>query len=256
MKKGRTGWNCLNGYRRLMPDFTLIIPIHNEEAILRENAVKLHEYLKSLPYLDSFEIILALNGCTDGSERISAELAVSNPRIRHITIAGRGLGTAIKEAALAASYDMMMFYAIDLPFGLQVIGSSVETALKKGDSVVIGSKGHPDSDVQRTLARSLFSFTIATLNNVFFGLGVKDTQGSILFHKEPLRRFADLMDSPGAFFQTQILIYSKVCGADLIEIPVALKEVRRTRFKLIGDGLKYLSSILKEKKKLASHGIR
>jgi len=239
-----------------MPDFTLIIPIHNEESILGANAVALYGYLKTLAYIDSFEIILSLNGCTDGSEKISAGLEKSHPGIRHIIIDGRGLGTAIKQAAEVASYDMMMFYAIDLPFGLKVIGSSIEAALRHPGAVVIGSKGHPDSDVQRSLARSAFSFTIATLNNLFFGLGVKDTQGSILFYKKPFKRFASLMDSPGAFFQTQLLIYSKVFGAPLVEIPVELKEVRRTRFKLIGDGLKYLSSILREKKKLMSHGIR
>lgn len=239
-----------------MADFTLIIPIHNEESILAKNAVLLHDYLKTLPFVDSFEIILSLNGCADASEKISRELNRSYPSIRYLTIEGRGLGAAIKAAAMAASYDMMMFYAIDLPFGLNVIGESIEAAVTGGRAVVIGSKGHPASDVQRSLARSAFSFTISTLNNLFFGLGVKDTQGSILFYKEPFRRFSDLMDSPGAFFQTQLLIYSKISGASLKEIPVVLKEVRKTRFKLVGDGLKYLSSILREKKKLLSRGIK
>ena len=81
-----------------MADFTLIIPIHNEEAILKKNAVALHDYLKTVPLAGSFEMILSLNGCTDGSERISKELAAAYPRIRHITIAGRGLGAAIKAA--------------------------------------------------------------------------------------------------------------------------------------------------------------
>lgn len=239
-----------------MADFTLIIPIHNEEAILRKNALALHDYLKTVPLAGSFEIILSLNGCTDGSERISKELAAAYPGIRYITIAGRGLGAAIKAAALAASSDMMMFYAIDLPFGLQVIGASIEAAVKNNGAIVIGSKGHPDSDVERGLARALFSFTISTLNNLLFGLGVKDTQGSILFYKGPFKRFGDLMDSPGAFFQTQLLIYGRISGFKLIEIPVVLKEVRKTRFKLAGDGLKYLSSILKEKRKLIAHGIK
>lgn len=237
-------------------DFSLIIPIHNEETILKEAVGSLYKYLETLESLGEFEIILACNGCTDSSEKICKELSKNNPRVKTIIIEGRGLGTAIHQSAHKASYDMMMFYAIDLPFGLSVIGESIDAAVKNKGAVVIGSKGHKDSDVQRSLARTLFSGTISILNNLFFGLGVKDTQGSILFYKAPFRKFDRLMDSPGAFFQTQLLIYSKLSGLRLVEIPVTLKEVRRTRFKLIGDGLKYVSSIMKEKKKLLGSGVR
>lgn len=237
-------------------DFTLIIPIHNEEAILRMNAVALHDYLKTVPQIGSFEIIFSCNGCTDRSVDICGELAGAYPGIRYIEIEGRGLGKAIREGADDATYEAMMFYAIDLPFGLSIIGESIEAAIRNGGAVVIGSKGHEDSVVQRGAMRWLFSGTISVLNNLLFGLGVKDTQGSILFYKEPLRRYGKFMDSQGAFFQTQILIYSKLAGLKLVEIPVNLKEVRKTRFKLAGDGLKYMSSIFKEKKKIVFNRIK
>lgn len=238
-------------------DFSLIIPIHNEEPILRKNVRLLYERLSANPLLGSFEIILACNGCTDASVEIAAELEKENPSIRHLALQERGLGNAIRVAAMAASYEPMMFYAIDLPFGLNVLDGSISAASRDGGSVIIGSKGHRGSVVQRSLARWLFSSTISVLNNLFFGLGVKDTQGSILFYKEPLRRFGAMMDNPGAFFQTQILIYSKLCGYRLTEIPVSLaKEMRRTRFKLISDGLGYIRSIIREKVKLAQKRVK
>lgn len=237
-------------------EFSLIIPIHNEEPILKKSALALHDYLHSLPNL-RFEIIFACNGCTDNSEKICKELSYSYPKIKYLSIEGRGLGTAIHQAALKASYDMMMFYAIDLPFGLSVIGESIEAALKNGGAVVIGSKGHGKSIIQRSLIRSVFSGTISVLNNALFGLGVKDTQGSILFYKEPFRRYDSLMDSPGAFFQTQILIYSRLSGFKIMEIPVHLKkEMRKTRFRLAGDGYRYVKSIFREKMKLVKGNVR
>ena len=138
-----------------------------------------------------------------------------------------------------------------------MIGESIEAARRHGGAVVIGSKGHKDSVVERSLMRRLFSSTIAVLNNLFFGLGVKDTQGSILFYGETIRRYHKLMDSQGAFFQTQILIYSALTGYKLVEIPVVLsEELRKTRFSLASDGLKYLSSIISEKIKLMKTGLR
>lgn len=232
-------------------DLSLIIPVHNEEPILDRNIRLMYGYLEGLRFLDSFEIILACNGCTDRSEEISLELHKTLPAVKYISIEGRGLGTAIHESVHRASYEMMMFYAVDLPFGLDVIGRSVEASAENGGSVVVGSKAHPGSTVERSAARWLFSSTISVLNNLFFGLGVKDTQGSILFYKEPFRRFDRFMDNSGAFFQTQILIYSRRAGFDLVEIPVELKkEMRKTRFSLASDGLGYVSSIFREKLKL------
>ncbi len=228
-------------------NLSLILPIHNEAGILERNVTALSDYLREVEGLDSYEILLVLNGCTDGSEGVSSALSSARPEITHMTIKERGLGAAILKGTGAAAYDPVMFYAVDLPFGLSVIGDSIKSLLKNPGSVIIGSKGHRDSVVERGFMRSLFSFTISKLNNLFFGLGVKDTQGSILFHREPLMRFVGLMDNPGAFFQTQILIYSKLAGCKLIEIPVTLKkEERKTRFNLAGDGYRYIRSIFRE----------
>lgn len=232
-----------------MKGFSLIIPVHNEAPILEANAKALDRYLASIGGLD-YEIMLACNGCVDSSEEIAARLAKANRRITHLSIEGRGLGTAIKAASRAARHDMLMFYAIDLPFGLEVIGQSIDASAASSGAVVIGSKGHRDSAVERGLARTVFSGTISTLNNLLFGLGVKDTQGSILFFKEPIMRYWKEMDNPGAFFQAQILIYSKRCGYELVEIPVSLKEMRKTRFRLAGDGWRYIKALFRERVKL------
>lgn len=233
-----------------MTGFSLIIPVYNEAPILEANASGLDRYLSSIKDLD-YEIILACNGCVDASVDIAGRLEGENPRIRRLIIEGRGLGTAIKEAAQAARGEMLMFYAIDLPFGVDVIGESIKASLAKGRAVVIGSKGHRDSVVERALARTLFSGVISFLNNLLFGLGVKDTQGSILFFKEPIKRYGKYMDNPGAFFQAQILIYSRKCGFELVEIPVRLKEeMRKTRFSLAGDGWRYMKALFWERMKL------
>lgn len=232
---------------------TVIIPIHNEAPILEENLKKLTTYLDRVRNLTDYELLLVCNGCVDGSEALCKAFSEGSEKVRTLVVPSRGLGSAIGEGIKAATFDAMIFYAIDLPFGLEVIKESVDTAISHSGAVVIGSKGHKDSVIERTLARSLFSFTISTLNNLLFGLGVKDTQGSILFYKGVYDRYRKVMDSPGAFFQAQILIYSRVMGLELIEIPVTLKkDMRSTRFSLIGDGLKYIGSILRERIKLFS----
>jgi GT2 family glycosyltransferase len=237
---------------------TVVLPVHNEQPILEDNVNAIAAHLTALAIVDRFEIVLVCNGCTDDSERIAAELSARRPNaVRSITLVARGLGHAIREGIRLASCDHVMFYAVDLPFGLAVIDDSLRAAADAAaPSIVIGSKGHPDSAVQRGFARELFSSAISVANRLLFGLAVKDTQGSLLFPRAILTANAAALDSGGAFFQAQLVIYGHRMGYNVIEIPVQLSASsgRKTRFKLAADGLAYLYDLLREKRKLTREG--
>lgn len=238
-------------------DLSVLLPVHNEEPILQENVVALERHLAQSATVGRFEIVLVCNGCSDRSEQISSELAAAHPgTIRVRALETRGLGHAIREGLEQAVYDPVMFYAVDLPFGLSVIDDSVRAFAANPGSVVIGSKGHPDSVVVRTRARQWFSAAIAVLNNLAFQLDVRDTQGSMLFPGRIFARYREAMDSAGAFFQAQIVIYGHRMGCAIVEIPVTLEEieVRKTRLKLLRDGFTYLREILRERRKLHRGG--
>lgn len=233
---------------------TVVLPVHNEEAILERNVVALVRHLDASDQLDDFELLLVCNGCRDSSERVSAELADRFPgRVRAICLDVRGLGHAIRAGIREASYDLIMFYAVDLPFGLEVIDESVAAARANPNSIVIGSKGHAASEVPRHFTRQMFSRAAGLVTDAVFALGVRDTQGSLLFPKSIFTRYGSAMDSPGPFFQAQIVIYGHHMGCGLLEIPVRLYPSgaeRKTRFKLIRDGAHYLAELAREKYKL------
>jgi glycosyltransferase involved in cell wall biosynthesis len=233
---------------------SVVLPVHNEEAILEQNVLALERHLDSLEQLDAFEVLLVCNGCSDASERVSARLAGRvNGHVRMLCLDARGLGRAIRAGIDAAAYDFIMFYAVDLPFGLEVFDRSIDAALANRNRVVIGSKGHAASHVPRHLSRRVFSSLASLLNNVMFAVDVKDTQGSLLFPKAIVARYGTAMDNPGAFFQAQVVIYGHLMGCELLEIPVRLYasgEQRKTRFKLIGDGARYVAAIVREKYRL------
>jgi dolichyl-phosphate beta-glucosyltransferase len=240
---------------------SVVLPVHDEEPILAANVSAIVSHLATCPALDRFEIILACNGCSDDSVRIARRLGDADPaRITALSLPARGLGHAIREGIAAAAHETVMFYAVDLPFGLSIFDDSLAAAADQPRRVVIGSKGHPRSVVRRGLMRQLFSGFISLANRLVFALDVNDTQGSILFPKEIFRTYQDAMDSPGAFFQAQIIIYGHLMGCTILEIPVHLIEMpgaRRTRFRLVRDGMRYLLAIAREKRKLqqrSAHG--
>lgn len=241
-------------------NLSVVLPVCNEESILEENVLALERHLAGMQQLDGFEILLVCNGCRDGSVRISERLADKVPgRIRTLCLDTRGLGHAVRAGISASSFDFVMFYAVDLPFGLTVFDESVAAARENRNRIVIGSKGHADSHVERSVPRWMFSRVISFLNNLLFDLDVKDTQGSLLFPKAVFRRHHAAMDSPGAFFQAQIVIYGRQIGCEMLEIPVRLfprDNDHNMRFALIVDGAHYISAIFREKFKLATGAAR
>jgi len=135
---------------------SLILPVHNEEQMLLASVTLLEQHLGTLlPGTGDFEIILVCNGCTDKSEVVAQELVRRySPRVHALSFERRGLGVAMREGMAAARHEFLMFYAIDLPFGLSIIDDSLAAAREEPQRLVIGSKGHPNSRLTRSSGRS------------------------------------------------------------------------------------------------------
>ena len=72
--------------------------------------------------------------------------------------------------------------------------------------------------------------------------------------KSLLARYRAYLDSPGAFFQAQLVLYGRLAGCEIVEIPVTLSkegDERRSRFALVGDGLAFLGALVRETRKLS-----
>lgn len=220
---------------------SLIIPVYNEKNLILKNIPIMYDYLKGLKF--KFEILICDNGSTDYEN-----IKFSQKEIKYLRIDKKGLGLGIKLGIENATFDNLMFYAIDLPFGLDIIKNSFE--MMNEYDIVIGSKGHKESINNHTFKRKLFSFAFNSLVNVFFGLGIKDTQGSLMFKKVNVLKYLDKLDSEDAFLETQILIYGKKNKNRIIEIPVNYKAQRSgSKIHPISDGIKIFKDVLKEKLK-------
>jgi len=219
-------------------NLSVIIPVYNEEKSL-QNLIKLHNYLNG-----KFEILVCDNGSTDNSATVIR--GFKYPKIKYVKVPERGLGLGIKAGIENAKYDNIMFYAIDLPFGLNIIDESL-TALKKYD-IVIGSKGHKKSINRHSLKRKVFSFIFNCIINIRFGLDVKDSQGSLMFKRKNVRKFLKKLNAKDAFLETQILIYGKQQGNSIVEIPVVYRpQTRQSKMRPVRDGLTMFKQIIREK---------
>ena len=226
---------------------SLIIPVHNEQDHLVAALDALFPYLESLrpQVVSDFEVLLVDNGSTDATTAIAQSQIGARPSLRLLRLESRGLGSAIREGIRHARFDVTMFYSIDLPFGVDVVGESM-AALTPETGMVIGSKGHPESRIARPVTRTFLSTILQGLLRLLFGIRLGDTQGSQLFRTAPVRSRLERMDSPGAFFQVQLVLAVQRAGLGIVEIPVRLAEGRPSRI-TITDGWNAFTDLVREK---------
>src|SRR6266540_1334907 len=80
---------------------SIVIPVHNEEDILRRTVEHIIAGLQVLG-IGSFEIVLSENGSADATRRIADELARESPQVRVIALDRPDYGAALKAGFLAA----------------------------------------------------------------------------------------------------------------------------------------------------------
>ena len=122
-------------------------------------------------------------------------------------------------------------------------GSALAARLASvGYDVVIGSKNMSRSYDRRPFLRRLMSRFVELFINTYFGVKITDTHGlkvlrkNILIHQIPKVRLSN------HFFDSELLIRAYKSRARFIELPVDLKEIRKTRFSFITR----MSQVLKE----------
>jgi len=88
------------------PDVSIVIPVYNEEGILREAVTELLEGLDTVrAQLDApdlrFEIIIAENGSRDRTVELAEHLASERSEVRTFSLGEPNYGKALRRGILA-----------------------------------------------------------------------------------------------------------------------------------------------------------
>ncbi len=209
-------------------EVTVILPMYNEadriERCVREVKATLDRFSQS------YEIIIAEDGSTDGTDKIVARLAVEDERITHLHSDQRiGKGAALKRAIEHALGEVIVFVDADLPTSLDNLPVLLELT-KKSHGMTIGSRIIKGAVTKRPVLRGVASKCYNLLVRALFHDGVYDHQcGFKAFSKTMLAGILDQVNDDGWFFDTEIIIRAKKAGYQIIEIPVRYVETRNRR---------------------------
>jgi glycosyltransferase involved in cell wall biosynthesis len=208
------------------PKVSILIPIYNEQTILRSSVIDLIDRLKAFD-LD-YELLLAENGSVDATVSICEELAQRFSNVRFFSVGSPGngnYGQALREAILDARGEFVFCDEIDLcdtdfyARALAILGSG-EAAL------VIGSKLAEGARDERPLLRHAGSLVINGMLRVALGFKGTDTHGLKAFRREPLLPIARACVVDRDLFASEFVIRAERAGIAIREIPVRIKEKR------------------------------
>ncbi|RZS45171.1 glycosyltransferase involved in cell wall biosynthesis [Herbihabitans rhizosphaerae] len=200
-----------------------VVPAHNSTSTIERTLDELDSQLADMGD-GAAEILVVENGSSDGTlelaRRLESEWAGKTP-LRVLTCE-KGLGNALREGILASKGNRVFLGADDLPFGFGDLDAALEL---DGDTVpvVVGSKAHRDSVVDRSMLRDVMTFGFRVLRWLILGMRTKDPQGTFILAGDWARSTApDLLES-GFLFTTELAYVAERAGIKPVEVPVSLR---------------------------------
>jgi len=219
---------------------SIIIPAHNESRMLESSVNQLTKAMAAAPLAGlGYEIVIAEDGSTDGTQGLAEKLARSDRRIRVLSTKKRiGRGFSLSNAITAAKGDIIIYMDADLatdlshlPRLIREIGSGSD--ISTGSRLLAGSKV-----IGRRRLRDIASKGYNLLLRLLFRTKLKDHQcGFKSFRKSSVLPLLPQVRDGHWFWDSELLIRAQKAGLKVTEFPVEWADRRESSVKLQSDVL-------------------
>ncbi len=213
--------------KNLNAKISVIVPAYNEGKTLKNS---LEEIVKTFDEFDcDYEIILIDDGSQDNTLSEAIKVAEIHKKIRvKRNLKNYGKGRALKKAFRYVRGEYVVFLDADLDLHPGQVSTLFDILRLDEADVVIGSKLHPNSQVEYPLSRKLVSLIYFLIIKILFGLPLRDTQtGLKIFKRDVLGKVLPKILVKKFAFDLEILANVQRLGYKIAEAPVVLKQQRK-----------------------------
>jgi glycosyltransferase involved in cell wall biosynthesis len=211
-----------------VPDVSIVIPVYNEEGILREAITDL---LAGLPDDLTFEIVIAENGSSDRTVEIAELLSAERSEIRAFSLGEPNYGKALRRGILEARGTWVICEEIDLCDG--DFHRRALDHLRHGDAdMVVGSKAMKGASDHRPLFRRAATRVLNGMLRVAVDFRGTDTHGLKAFRRETLLPVVEACVIDRDLFASELVIRAGQ-RVRVMEIPIRLAEKRPPAINLV-----------------------
>lgn len=229
------------------PRLLLLIPAYNEEKRLGPTLRSYVEYARQ-HYPDNFQILVVVNGSTDGTVGVAKQVAEQAPFVGWIEFPERiGKGGAIIEGLKRSEgFDLVGYVDADGATGPESFFRLVELCdlydCVVGSRRVPGAVIHQYQPSHRQLASKVFHFFV----EAFFCLHIKDTQcGAKVMRRTAVEKVLPWLHIADMAFDVNLLYSLKRAGCSIIEAPVEWTDHIGSKVKYFRTSLVMFLSIVR-----------
>jgi len=195
---------------------TAVLPTRNGGNYLSHTIAQLVELKLDI----DLEIIVVENGSTDSTWQKLNDIKENwdSATQLHIAQSSPGLGNAYSKGVELSQGDLVYLTADDLPFGTDDLTQALELA--PTTEVIIGSKAHGQSKIDRGLLRGALSQSFRLTRAIILGSSVGDSQGTFVVDGTWLRDFASKSHEQGFLWTTELVDCAEQDNRTIVEIPI------------------------------------
>jgi putative flippase GtrA len=230
----------------------VVVPVYNEQELLRSSVLTLHAYLASqfdLPW----RITIADNASTDATLDVATILTYELDGVDVIHLDEKGRGRALKRAWLASTARVVAYVDVDLSTDLRGLPPLVAPLLSGHSDVAIGTRLASSSRVTRGGKREFISRSYNFLLRRTMGAGFSDAQcGFKAMRSDVAAQLLPLIEDPGWFFDTELLILAERSGMRIHEVPVDWVDDPDSRVDILSTAREDLKGMVRVTRGLAS----
>ncbi|MCK4669761.1 MAG: glycosyltransferase [Nanoarchaeota archaeon] len=208
-----------------MSKLSILIPIHNEEQILRQNVIMLRNFLKS-NLKHAFRIILVTGQeSRDSSPKIAKDLSEEFDDIINSDIIANGKAEKIINATMAYDSDFYAFIDADLPVELGEFLKIVQAVIYNKADIAIGSR-YMGTKSSRPLMRKIASRTYNSLLRLTLNIKTNDACAGAKSWNSLSNNLFKQIKIKTWFFDTELLYRAFKKRLRVVQVPITYTDTR------------------------------
>jgi len=212
------------------PHVSIVIPVYNEEGILRGSVMELRDMLKSFGF--TYELILSENGSRDRTIEIGKGLEAEYPEVRLLSLGQPNYGLAMKSGIEHARGEFVICDEIDL-LDTEFYARALALLERTDTELVVGSKAMVGSNDQRPLFRRSATLVYNGMLRLVCQYKGTDTHGLKAFKRQALLATVGRCVLDKDVFASEFVIRAHREGKKVVEIPFAVREKRPPSIRLL-----------------------
>lgn len=232
---------------------SIVIPAHNEERRLGKTIEAYCQFFdekKQLGMIQSYELIIVLNGCSDRTIDIASQCGQAYQNIIILDYQQAGKGFAIAQGfsnALQRDNDLIGFVDADMATRPEYFYQLIEhISLHDGIIASRYMKGALVTPARPLIKRMGSKLVYENLAWLLFGIRYADFQcGAKVFKRTVIQSVVSKLTVKQWAFDVELLYLCKKHNAQIKEIPTVWHDQADSKLRLLKGGMRMLGSLIK-----------